>query len=282
MRFGFHISIAEGLENVVTQAKELGCEAVQIFTGSNKRWSRPALDHDTVRRFCLSVKKARLSPLIVHLFYLPNLASPDPELLIRSRQALFSEIERSNLLGADFLVFHPGAFKESSLEQGIARVIHSLNLALSTKEETKLKLLIENTSGGGTKIGSRFEELTEIIEGVEKKDSVGVCLDIAHAFQAGYPLHTENGFTKTLSKFDKLLGLTRLHLVHLNDSKTPLGSRNDRHYHIGEGEIGLEAFRRIINHPMLSHLPAIMETPTSLEDDLRNMATVKHLRDKYD
>lgn len=278
MRFGFHVSIAGGFTNVIERANRLGCETVQIFTASNKQWKRTPLDPDVVAGFRASLKEAQLHPLTVHLFYLPNLATPDEDLLERSRQALSAELGRSSILGADFLVLHPGAFKNSNMDEGISRVATSLNQAISSATTKKVKILVENTSDGGTRLGGSFDDLARIIDGIDKKDSVGICLDTAHAFQAGYPLHTSKGLEETLAQIDHLIGLEKLLLLHLNDSKTPLGSNNDRHWDIGKGQMGLEAFRRIINHPKLKHLPAIMETPTAPDADMRNMLTVKRLR----
>lgn len=280
MRFGFHVSIAGGFTNVIERANRLGCETVQIFTASNKQWKRTPLDPDVVAGFRASLKEAQLHPLTVHLFYLPNLATPDEELLERSRQALSAELGRSSILGADFLVLHPGAFKNSNMDEGISRVATSLNQAISSATTKKVKILVENTSGGGTRLGGSFDDLARIIEGVGKKDSVGICLDTAHAFQAGYPLHTSKGLEETLAQIDHLIGLEKLLLLHLNDSKTPLGSNNDRHWHIGKGEMGIQAFRRIINHPELKHLSAVMETPSAPGGDVRNMAMVKKLREE--
>lgn len=283
MRFGFHISISRGFENVVKRAKYLGCETIQIFTGSNKQWKRIPLDQEKVESFRKLRKNSSLDPLIVHLFYLPNLATPDREMLERSRQALLTELERSSILGAEFLVLHPGAYKQATLKQGLKTVAASLDYVIAKAAGNgtdKIKILIENTSGGGTRIGAEFTELAEIFDFLKQTYPVSICLDTAHAFQAGYPIHTEEGLERTLVEFNRLIGLDRLLLLHLNDSKTALGSHNDRHWHIGKGEIGLEAFRRIINHPRLNHLPAIMETPTAETHDLRNMATVKKLREE--
>jgi deoxyribonuclease-4 len=280
VRFGFHISIEGGFENVVERAKYLGCETLQVFTASNKQWRRTPLQQDKVERFRAQRIKASLEPLVVHLFYLPNLATPDTKMRRRSCRALRAELERSQTLGAEFLVLHPGAFKKSDADQGIERVIGSLNQVISSANGNDVKILLENTAGGGTRLGASLEELGAIISGVKNREAIRVCLDTAHAFQAGYPIHTKEGLEETLDEFDRLIGLSRLCLLHLNDSKTPFASRNDRHWHIGEGEMGMEAFERIINHPRLKHLPAIMETPTAEKDNLKNMATVKRLREK--
>lgn len=283
MRFGFHISIADGFLEVVPRARETGCETLQIFTASQLRWKRPVLDLEETQAFRAALKEAGLYPLVVHLFYLPNLASPDKELLGRSRNALIAELKRAAALGACYLVLHPGAYKESSLKKGLRSVANSLDYAIAKAAADagdKVKILLENTAGGGTRLGGEFQELAEIFDVVKQSYRVGVCLDTAHAFQAGYPIHSGEGLEQTLEEFDRLIGLDRLLLLHLNDSKSPMGSRNDRHWHIGEGEMGLEAFRRIVNHPRLHHLAAIMETPTAPESDRRNMETAKALREE--
>jgi deoxyribonuclease-4 len=206
-------------------------------------------------------------------------------MLDRSRDALLIELERSAILGADYLVLHPGAHKESSLEEGIKKISASINYVIAKVEgnaKNKVKILIENTAGGGTRIGAEFSELAGIFDRLKQTYRVGICLDTAHAFQAGYPIHRPDGLEKTLREFERLVGLEKINLLHLNDSKTRFSSRNDRHWHIGKGEMGIDAFDRIINHPDLAHLPAILETPSSEEDDLRNMTTVKQLRKNSD
>lgn len=281
MRFGFHISIAGGFLEVIPRAQETGCETIQIFTASQLRWKRTLLKSDEVERFRQGIKEAGITPLVVHLFYLPNLASPDRELYERSRNALIVELDRATTLGADYLVLHPGAYKDSSLKKGLKSAANSLDYAIAKSAGNsgdKVKILLENTAGGGTRIGGEFQELAEVFDQLKQTYRVGVCLDTAHAFEAGYPIHTAEGLEETLEEFDRMIGLDKLHLLHLNDSKSPLGSRNDRHWHIGEGEMGTDAFRRIINHSRLKHLAAIMETPTAAHDDIRNMKYVKSLR----
>lgn len=278
MRFGFHVSIAGGFGEVISRAQSLECETIQIFTASQLRWKRPPIDEEEATRFKESIDIAGLRPLVVHLFYLPNFATPDEKLLERSRRALVTELNRAAVLGADFLVLHPGAYKESSPKQGIKRVSASLDYAMGKSATNNVKILVENTAGGGTRLGGGFDELADILDGIRQAYRVGICLDIAHLFQSGYPVHTADGLKETVNEFDRMIGLDRLYLLHLNDSKTAYGSRNDRHWHIGKGKIGLDAFRRIINHPVLKHLPAIMETPTSEDGDKHNMKTVKMLR----
>lgn len=280
MRFGFHLSIYHGYQSVMERALELGCQTIQIFTGSNKRWHRAPLDEAQATSFKKALQANDISPLVVHLFYLPNLASPDVKLLERSRKALALELERSALLGAQYLVLHPGAYKQSSLREGLRRTAVSLDYAMGKVPSNQVRVLIENTAGGGTRLGGSLYELAEIADAVKQSYRVGVCLDTAHAFQYGYPVHDKEGLEQILEEFENLIGLDKLELLHLNDSRTALDSCNDRHWHIGKGLMGMEAFRRIINHPKLKHLPAIMETPTSPGADERNMKTVKELREE--
>lgn len=254
---------------------------MQIFTGSQQQWKRSRIDPAIAEEFRTRKKKEDITPLVVHLFYLPNLATNDGELFEKSRNALCIELERSALLGADLLVLHPGAYKSGIKDQALRHVASALDYAIGKTAGTnadKVKILIENTSGGGTRLGAEFEELARMFDLIRQTYKVGICLDTSHAFEAGYPLHTAEGLEDTLAEFNRLIGLDKLLLLHLNDSKTPFGSRQDRHWHIGEGEIGLEAFKRIINHSHLRHLPAIMETPMSMQYDLKNMAAAKKLR----
>lgn len=258
---------------------------MQIFTASQLRWKRTPLKEEEVAAFRAALRKSDITPLVVHLFYLPNLATPDKKLLERSRRALVEELKRSALLGADYLVLHPGAYKESSLLEGARKVAASLDYVIAKvagNAGDKVKILIENTAGGGTRLGGEFRELAEIFDRIKQSYRVGVCIDTSHAFQAGYPIHHRDGLEQTIEEFDRLIGLDRLHLLHLNDSRTKLGSRNDRHWNIGEGEIGLETFRTIINHPGLSHLPAILETPASSDNNAKNVRLVKQLRENSD
>lgn len=281
MRFGFHISISRGFPAAIEEAKSIGCETMQIFTGSQQQWKRSRIDPAIAEEFRTRKKKEDITPLVVHLFYLPNLATNDGELFEKSRNALCIELERSALLGADLLVLHPGAYKSGIKDQALRHVASALDYAIGKTAGTnadKVKILIENTSGGGTRLGAEFEELARMFDLIRQTYKVGICLDTSHAFEAGYPLHTAEGLEDTLAEFNRLIGLDKLLLLHLNDSKTPFGSRQDRHWHIGEGEIGLEAFKRIINHSHLRHLPAIMETPMSMQYDLKNMAAAKKLR----
>ena len=281
MRFGFHLSIGGGLSSVIEHALELGCETAQIFSRNPRGWkAKPLAEND--RSLATRAAAAGIEPLIVHMPYLPNLATPDPKMYQKSVDALTEEIKRCQFLGVPYLVTHLGKRKDSPLEAGIERVTAALNRAIeeTQKGSMDVMLLLENTAGQGTEVGTSLEELAEILAGVEQEERIGLCLDTAHAFEAGMPIHTTRGLDDTLNRLNALLGMEKLKAIHLNDSKTPFSSRVDRHWHIGEGEMGLEAFKGIIGHPALQGLPAIMETPGEDEWDRKNLATVLRLREE--
>jgi deoxyribonuclease-4 len=209
--------------------------------------------------------------------YLPNIASPKSIFYKRSIRSIVTDLQRAEQLGAQYLIIHIGHRMESSEDQAIEAVSQGINQAFE-KVKNDVMLLVENTAGQGTEIGYNFDQIKKIVDRVHDHQRMGVCLDTAHTFEAGYDLSNRNGIDQTLEKFDQIIGLKRLHLLHLNDSKTPLGSRKDRHWHIGEGHIGLEGFRHLVNHPLLKHLPGIMETPRKdTIEDLKNMKVIRSL-----
>jgi deoxyribonuclease-4 len=209
--------------------------------------------------------------------YLPNIASFKSKFYKRSIRSIATDLKRAEHLGAQYLIIHIGHRMESPEEEAIEAVSQGINQAFE-KATSTIILLMENTAGQGTEIGYSFDQIKKIIEGVQDHQRMGVCLDTAHTFEAGYDLSNRDGIDRTLEKFDQTVGLKRLHLLHLNDSKTPLGSRKDRHWHIGEGYIGLEGFRTLVNHPLLRHLPGIMETPRKdTVEDLKNMEVMRSL-----
>ncbi len=277
MRFGFHISIAGGLSKVVQRAEAKGCEAIQIFSRNPRGWRYAPLDLEEVAQLKEDLRTSGISPLVVHMPYLANLASHQKELYSRSIDSLCEDLRRAQVLGAPYLIVHVGRRLETTEPEALKTISRAINEGFE-RVENEVVLLLENTAGQGTELGFKLGQVGAIIEGVEDDGRMGVCLDTAHAFQAGYDLSTSEGLEKTLKEFDHEVGLDRLRLLHLNDSKTRLGSRVDRHWHIGEGCIGLEGFRNIVNHPQLVHLPGIMETPREGDpDDLRNMKTIRSL-----
>lgn len=277
MRFGFHISISGGFSRVVERAEVRRCETIQFFSRNPRGWAYEFLDRSDVADFRRSVQSSGLSPLFLHLPYLPNVASKGSKFYSRSIDSLAIDLQRAEELGASYLIIHIGHRMESTEEEAIEAVINAIHQAFG-RVRNSIILLLENTAGQGTEIGYEFGQIQKIIEGLDEPQRVGICLDVAHAFAAGYDLSNKDGIERTLESFDRMIGLKRLHLLHLNDSKTPLGSRKDRHWHIGEGYIGLEGFRSLVNHPLLNHLPGIMETPRKdTVEDLKNMKVIRSL-----
>lgn len=277
MRFGFHISIAGGFSKVVDRAKKKRCETIQLFSRNPRGWKYTPLNREDIKKFRRDIETSDIYPVVIHMPYLPNLASPDPALFKRSIDSLVEDLKRSEYLGATYLITHVGSRLSSSEEEAIIKMAKGINQGLK-RVKNKVILLLENTAGQGTEIGYSFSHIGRIIRLIEDKRRIGIVLDTAHAFEAGYDLRTEGAVNKTLKEFDKFIGLKRLKLLHLNDSKTDIGSRVDRHWHIGEGKIGEEGFKNIVKHPLLEDLPGIMETPRkSDKEDLKNMAKIRSL-----
>jgi deoxyribonuclease IV len=267
MILGKHVSIANGIDRAPYRARELGCNALQIFAKNPRGWNGRRLEHGEADKVKDILRELDMCPLVVHATYLINIASPKRELWDRSIESLADDYQRAGKLGADFLVVHPGSHTGSGIEAGIKRIIEAINIVLGNVENNTL-LLLENVAGAGTTIGSRFEQLNEIINGIADKKRTGICLDTCHALAAGYDLASSNGLNRMLVDFNSILGLDRLKVIHINDSKHPLASHKDEHVHIGDGYIGREGMARIINHPDLYDLPFILETPPYEGKDL--------------
>jgi deoxyribonuclease-4 len=280
VRIGIHTSTAGGLENAAGKAVELGANTFQIFSASPRMWRAAPPAPESVAKLKALRKQHDLHPLVVHDNYLINLASKDPVIRRKSIDAFRGEIERAMTLGAEYLVAHPGSYKGQTLEEGLDSFVAGLIEAARGLRSTKLTLLLENTAGGGAALGSRLEELAEMRRRAKAKTglAIGYCLDTCHLLASGYDVATAAGLRRTVAEIDRVLGLERVPVIHANDSKGALGSRRDRHENIGEGYIGLEAFRRILTHPELSKRAFILETPVDNEgDDLRNVEALKSL-----
>ncbi len=282
LRVGVHVSIASGVRQSLERAHALGCTALQIFSTSPRMWPVRQSVHNWLsaaeaERFRARRTELALGPLVVHDNYLINLASSDRAIRTRSIQALHEELARAVWIGADYLVLHPGNAGNAPLESAIAAIVEGLQLATRGLSLGALRILLENTAGQGSAIGWRFEQLEAILRACPELP-LGVCLDTAHTFAAGYDISSEAGLERTLSEFAATIGFDRLLVVHVNDSKAPAGSRVDRHEHIGRGKIGLENFRRFLNHPRIRDWPGrafILETPIDRPgDDRRNLRTV--------
>ncbi len=277
MRFGCHVSISPKIYLAVDRAKALGCETFQIFPSNPRGWQSPPLSGEDAAEFKAGRREAGLTPLVVHVPYLVNLASPDEEVRKKSTALFEDSLKRSNLLGADFLVLHPGSHLGDGAAAGIERVVRSLK-KMAALLEGDLRILLENTAGSGGSLGSDFMELKSMLEGVGGGERFGVCLDSAHGFAAGYDVASKEGMERMAEEIEASFGFKNLYLIHANDSKGALGSRLDRHEEIGKGRIGLEGFAVFLNHPKIKGLDCILETPKkSDEDDLRNLAVIRSL-----
>ena len=277
MRVGVHISIAGKIYESVDRAKELGCDTFQIFSRSPRSWQTKELEKAEAEEFKKRRKEAKIAPVIVHIPYLINLASPENSLYRRSISAYVEDIKRAEILGANYFVTHIGNHKGKGEEYGISRIITALNQIVS-QIKPSLKILLENTAGEGTALGYNFAQIAAIIKGIKEAKYFGLCLDTAHAYAAGYNIATKEGLDKTLKEIDELIGLNQLFLIHANDSKVALGSRVDRHEDIGKGEIGRKGFAFIVNHPALRKLPFILETPKKRPgEDVENLETIRAL-----
>ncbi|MGE5568279.1 MAG: deoxyribonuclease IV [Rhodospirillales bacterium] len=275
-----HTSIAGSLERAALKAADLGANTFQIFSASPRMWRAGEPDPLEIRKLAAARERFDLTPLVIHDNYLINLAAEDPRIRAMSVEAFRSEVRRALAIGAEYLVAHPGSYGGQGLERGICALVESLRDAVSGLEMKRLMLLIENTAGGGTKLGGCFEELRAMRELAANyaEVEIGFCLDTAHLLASGYDVASAEGLRDTVRRAGRVLGLENVRVIHANDSKTPLGSHVDRHQHIGEGFIGAEGFRRILRHPKLRTKPFILETPRDREgDDRRNMETLKSL-----
>jgi deoxyribonuclease-4 len=255
------MSIAGAVAQALWRGRETGCDVIQIFTKNAMQWRAKPLTQDDREAFLKARQETGVSPVAAHGSYLINLASPDDSLYERSQEALWEEMQRAEALELPYLVMHPGFPRGSGEEEGINRIARAINLIHHRGAEIKVMILMETTAGQGATLGNRFEHFARIIGRIEAAERVGVCIDTCHIFAAGYDISTLAGYEATLGEFDRVIGLARLKVMHLNDSKAAASTRVDRHEHIGKGSLGLDAFRRLLQDPRLAHLPFILETP---------------------
>jgi deoxyribonuclease IV len=260
-RLGAHLSIAGGLPRAVDRAVASKCEALQIFTKSAGQWRARPIPAEEIALFRKRVRDTGIRPVVAHNSYLINLASANDALRVQSMAALGEELDRAEALGLDGLVMHPGSYTNSSEQQGLDLIADGLRVLLKARPRARTKVLLEHTAGQGTNLGHRFEHLAYIIDRLNQSRRIGVCLDTCHLLTAGYDMCSDAGYEATFEEFDRLVGLDRIKVFHLNDSKRPCGSRVDRHEHIGKGCLGLDPFRRLLNDPRFSSLPMLLETP---------------------
>lgn len=279
-KIGFHAPIKDGLHESLIIAKETGCDAVQIFSRNPRGWMAKPLSRASIDLFRKTRRQTRISPVLIHTNYLINLAAADESILLKSIASFREEVERAILLGVDYLVVHPGSARGSSETDAIEICGLSLKLACKGLKLSGLRILLENTAGQGRCIGHRFEHLGAIIDACPKLP-LGVCVDTAHSFTAGYDIREPDGLEATLGGINASVGLKNVRAVHFNDSRAPYNSRVDRHWHIGEGHIGREALRRVARHPKLRHAAFILETPyDDPRADLKNLHILRSFVDE--
>ncbi|MDI6802637.1 MAG: deoxyribonuclease IV [Bacteroidota bacterium] len=276
---GAHMSIAGGLHLAFERGASVGCTTLQIFTKNNNQWNAKPLTDEEILLYKSAQKKFKIKPVAAHTAYLINLCASNKDILEKSRIAFAEELRRCELLGIPYLIFHPGAHTGAGESEGIKKIIESLNIAHDGTKNYIVKSVLETTAGQGSSIGYRFEQLKEIIDSVDNPERMAVCIDTSHVFAAGYDIRNEIVYKKTMKEFNNTVGLKNLEIIHCNDSKKELGSRVDRHEHIGKGTVGKEAFRLIMQDKRLAKIPKILETPKGgeMEEDRINLAVLRKL-----
>jgi deoxyribonuclease-4 len=258
---GAHVSVAGGLALAPARGRELGCGAIQIFLKNQRQWAAPPLDPRAAKAFRAARRRHRIRHAFAHGSYLVNLATPVPAAWQQAVDTFSDELRRAEALGLGFLVVHPGSHLGAGHETGLAAVARAVDEALARVPRARVRVALENTAGGGHTLGGTFEDLAAIIGRVRRAERVGVCLDTCHLLASGYDICSPDGYASTFEQFRRLVGFERLKAFHLNDSKRPLGSRVDRHEHIGKGFLGLEPFRRLVNDRRFCDLAMLLETP---------------------
>lgn len=279
LAFGSHVSASGGVDKIFARAQDVGAESIQLFTKSERQWNAKPLDPAVVANFLAERDRTGLTNLVVHDSYLINMASPKDDLREKSIAAFVHELERCHTLEIRYLVTHPGAHTGSGFDVGVETFAASLNDVHGRLPESRTLTLLETTAGQGTTLGRSFEEIASIIDKVEDKSRVGVCLDTCHVFAAGYDYRTADQYATMMESFDDTIGLERLKVLHFNDSKFPWSSFRDRHDHIGKGEIGLDGFRQFVNDQRLDGIAAILETEKddAGDYDRENLAVLRAL-----
>jgi deoxyribonuclease-4 len=281
MYIGAHVKSSGGVWNAIANAAEIGCEAVQFFAGSPRTWAPTVYKDADAARFMQARAASPIRFAVIHTIYLINLASAREDFYEKSVTSLTGAVAAAEQLGADAIVTHVGSHQGAGFEAGLERVRAALRRTLSESDGSPVRILLENTAGAGGTMGVDFDELGAMIRAADEHPRLGLCLDTAHLFEAGFDIRTAAGLDEALTRLDAACGLDRLVMLHLNDSKTPRGSNRDRHENIGDGELGLDGFRTIVNHPALTDLPGILEVPgfDGQGPDLRNVEIVQALRE---
>ncbi|MEI7644374.1 MAG: deoxyribonuclease IV [Chloroflexales bacterium] len=279
MPFGAHMSISGGIAKAFARGALVNCEAMQIFSKNERQWEAKPIPPEEVLAFKAEQRRTGIGPVIVHGSYLINLAAPADELWEKSIAAFGHELERCDLLGIPYIVTHPGAHTGSGEDAGLEREAVALNRIFESGVGGTTTVLLETTAGQGSALGNRFEHLARLFDRVPHHDRMAVCVDTCHIFAAGYDIRDEASYRATFDAFDRIIGLGRIKCFHLNDSQKDLGSRVDRHNHIGQGCIGLEGFRLLVNDPRFAGIPMIIETPKgdAMAEDVANLSLLRSL-----
>ncbi len=276
---GAHTSISGGVFNALYNGQKIGCDVIQLFSKNQMQWKAKPLLEEEVDRFHRAVEETGVYPMTIHDAYLINLASPNEKTFALSFDTFADELKRCELLDVPYLVMHPGAHMNEGEEAGMNKIAASIRRAWEQSGVTKPVVLLETTAGQGTNVGYSFEQLDYIIQKSELGENIGVCVDTCHVFAAGYDIRTAAGWKKTKSAFDQTVGLNKLKAFHINDSKRELGSRVDRHQRIGKGELGIGAFRAILNDSDLQDIPMIMEIPGGDVAYAEDLVILRSLKD---
>lgn len=275
---GSNVPTVGGPSKGFRYAKEWDCECIQIYTTLSRRWNVPDLSEKEICEFELAWKESPVVQVVAHVPFLVNLASPDNEIWRKSVNRLIKEVSRCYKLGIRFLVLHPGSYRDSTEERGTKRIVGALNGVCARMDTIPVKILLETAAGQGTTLGSRFEELACILHRIKRPEFFGVCFDTAHVFIAGYDIRGYFGFENVMRKFDEIIGLDKIEVIHLNDSKTKLGSRCDRHACIGEGELGLQFFHALMRDSRFMNTPKVLEIPERDQKSKDNLELLRNLQ----
>lgn len=276
MRFGYHVGVSGPPVSAIVNGTDAGCETIQFFPGSPQQWGTTPVSDDDAREFAEARANSGIDPVVLHSIYLVNMAASSKPIWNRSISALASSLEKADRLGASAVITHIGNHRGEGEEIGLARIAGAITECFSRADGDAM-LLLETTAGAGTSIGSTFEQFGAVFEQSGRPDRLGFCLDTCHVFAAGYDITTAAGIDGMLDEMDRFIGLDRLKVLHLNDTASQLGSHLDRHAHVGQGNIGLDAFRYIVNHEALYALPAIVEVPHEGDDDPDDLDLLRSL-----
>lgn len=277
MILGAHVSTSGGVSKAPLNARELGIKAFQIFTKNQNRWVQKALDAKEVDKYLTNCEECGIRTTVSHDAYLINLCAVDDNKLQMSRKAFLDEMVRADTLHIPYLVIHPGSHMKAGEEAGIKLLSESFRMLFDQNPEGKVRVLLEITAGQGTNLGYTFDQIAEMLGLINNPERTGVCFDTCHAYAAGYDFTTPEKYQTVMDEFDRIIGLDKLYCFHFNDSKRELGSRVDRHNHIGSGEIGMEPFGFFLNDNRFRDIPAILETPGEMEDYANNLEVLRNL-----